>query len=784
MSETTFSVIIPSYNCVGTLPNAVQSVLCQLGSDDEIVIVDDGSEDNTQEVTRELTESDERIRVIQMGKNSGRSLARCSGVAASKGSRILFLDADDEFKPGLVDRLRSVLKDQAYDVVHFGIEMRVLRDDSWRVDEVAQKWFDPYIGCLYDEAVFNKCFVEQAYQWNLANKCFDGNLCRMACARVPNQSVQRGDDSLLYFVISYFAKSYCGLSDARYYLYNFGAGQDSARTISCDEFAELCKSVDAVTAMETFLQEQGASESYWDGMRGAKKSLVDGCANKLRTQLEPSKKAEGVRVFAAEWGWPAAISALRTVYGDRPDVLAKQLSFDAPPTLAPGDTIATYCNGFSGGGTENVQRMLVSVWRSLGLNVVMLLGSEPDPDEIAELGVAYRVIPAPMDDNCEAHTAAIAQAVVDFGIKGIVYHRWIDRQLFWDLLYTKMQGIPFFIHCHGLFIHYMLFGDPYFGVMPYVFGCADGIMSLSEVDALHWRQFNHRTFVTVNPSQLSTKDTDATKQVHNHKVLWLGRIAPEKMPFDALEVFQRVRTIVPDATMDFVGSVTQDFFVGMERDLVAHAKRLGLEDSVTFTGWSNDLRKYYDNARVFLMTSEPFEGFPLTLGECQATGLPSVAYDLPYLTLVRESTGIQTVEFGNWDAAASAVAKVLTDDEAYTRMRNGALKMAQQIEQFDFCGLWHEVLMTRDAPDIRNDVEAKSIYNTMLFNAYRTSCNVRNGEVEELRRQMDTSNKKLRDITTSWAWKSGKAITAIPRKAKKVAKHIKKLRRSDGTCNR
>jgi len=65
------SVIIPTYNRANLLPRAIKSVLNQTFKDFELIIVDDGSTDNTEEVIKEFQRKDERIKYIKYDKNKG-----------------------------------------------------------------------------------------------------------------------------------------------------------------------------------------------------------------------------------------------------------------------------------------------------------------------------------------------------------------------------------------------------------------------------------------------------------------------------------------------------------------------------------------------------------------------------------------------------------------------------------------------------------------------------------------------------------------------------------------
>ena len=91
------SVIIPTYNRADTILRSVNSVLNQTYKDMELLIVDDGSTDNTKELIEQIDDS--RIRYIYLGANSGASNARNIGARHARGEWIAFQDSDDAWKP-------------------------------------------------------------------------------------------------------------------------------------------------------------------------------------------------------------------------------------------------------------------------------------------------------------------------------------------------------------------------------------------------------------------------------------------------------------------------------------------------------------------------------------------------------------------------------------------------------------------------------------------------------------------------------------------------------------
>jgi glycosyltransferase involved in cell wall biosynthesis len=107
---TLISVVIPAYNRATLLPRAVASIQAQDFPDLEILIVDDGSKDNTAEVVETLQRTESRIRYVRHVVNRGEAAARNTGLAEANGELIAFLDSDDAWLPGKLQRQYELLQ--------------------------------------------------------------------------------------------------------------------------------------------------------------------------------------------------------------------------------------------------------------------------------------------------------------------------------------------------------------------------------------------------------------------------------------------------------------------------------------------------------------------------------------------------------------------------------------------------------------------------------------------------------------------------------------------------
>ncbi len=108
-SEILVSIIIPAYNASKYIVETVEAALNQTHKNIEILVVNDGSKDNTAEVVKQLETTDSRLKLIDQ-KNGGVSSARNHGFKLSKGSFLAFLDADDVWLPNNIElKLQKLL---------------------------------------------------------------------------------------------------------------------------------------------------------------------------------------------------------------------------------------------------------------------------------------------------------------------------------------------------------------------------------------------------------------------------------------------------------------------------------------------------------------------------------------------------------------------------------------------------------------------------------------------------------------------------------------------------
>ena len=156
----TFSVIIPAYNCAGTLESTVRSIQLSGLYDYEIILVDDGSTDGTAALCDELSGKFAETRCVHQ-QNAGVSAARNRGIAEAQGEYLWFVDADDTVDEGSITDAAKVVEEQKPDMLIFGMSF-----DFYHKGKVYRResLVPPYDGAILLEQL--KSHFKEFYECN------------------------------------------------------------------------------------------------------------------------------------------------------------------------------------------------------------------------------------------------------------------------------------------------------------------------------------------------------------------------------------------------------------------------------------------------------------------------------------------------------------------------------------------------------------------------------------------------------------------------------------------
>ncbi len=171
MIKDLISVVVPVYNLENYIVRALDSILLQTYKNIEVIVIDDGSTDNSAEVIDEYARKHKDVVKTLHIKNSGVSVARMQGVLAAKGDWIGFIDGDDVVEPDMYERLIANAKKYEADISHCGYQM-VFPDgrinyfhntNKTRIQDRAMGITDLLDGSVVEPGMWNKLYKSSLF---------------------------------------------------------------------------------------------------------------------------------------------------------------------------------------------------------------------------------------------------------------------------------------------------------------------------------------------------------------------------------------------------------------------------------------------------------------------------------------------------------------------------------------------------------------------------------------------------------------------------------------------
>lgn len=312
-----FSICVPSYNNAQYLDGCVRSVLAQDYTDYELIVVNDGSEDNTGELISSLAGCDSRVVAVDRQENLGRHLTRQEAVDRASGDYVLFLDSDDELMPGFLGELNSILQIDPVDVLHFGVKVA---DCGVGSDEAGQ--FEAYVNAPLEEltgdsilsAVYSPREGGYRQDWRITQRVYSSALIKRSFDSMVHVDLGRAEDAYESFVVLSMASRSITRNDIVGLLYNYGRGVNSGSPLTVSDFAEDAGEFwSAIKSIEDYAHELGTPFAR-ECAEGARDKLFDLLFNDWMNRLPAEGKIAAVQAAASKSSYiDCAVQLMRLV---------------------------------------------------------------------------------------------------------------------------------------------------------------------------------------------------------------------------------------------------------------------------------------------------------------------------------------------------------------------------------------------------------------------------------------------------------------------------------------
>lgn len=232
----TISIIIPAYEAESFISRAIDSCLNQSFKGFELIVVNDGSKDNSLQIIREYAHIDKRIKVANI-PNSGVVKAREYGVSVAKGEFLLFMDADDLLPEGVLQILVNAIKPDVDMVIGDIIQIEV--DGSSSIIKYGNH---------------GSCTGKEHFDWIVRHRIgfLWGKLIRKSLLekiKVMPYGIKFCEDYLQMIQLSYFSRKVVHVGNITYnYIQQDESACNKALSVSqyAQRFADLCMQINAI----------------------------------------------------------------------------------------------------------------------------------------------------------------------------------------------------------------------------------------------------------------------------------------------------------------------------------------------------------------------------------------------------------------------------------------------------------------------------------------------------------------------------------------------------------
>ena len=217
-TETLISIVVPIYNTAKYLPKCLNSIINQTHKNLEIILVDDGSTDNSPHIIKEYAKKDSRVKVITQ-KNQGQSAARNTGIKVAKGNYISFTDSDDELKPNFIASLLQLYEKNEISIAVCGHQFNFLKTNITK--NLYPSPLNPRNKNESKKSYILKLLAKDGRMYSCDNKLFRANIIHKYHLEFDT-SLNFAEDTK--FVYNYLAKTSGKPSFILepLYIYNFG----------------------------------------------------------------------------------------------------------------------------------------------------------------------------------------------------------------------------------------------------------------------------------------------------------------------------------------------------------------------------------------------------------------------------------------------------------------------------------------------------------------------------------------------------------------------------------
>ena len=678
------SVLVAVHNVSQYLDQCLNSLATQTLQRAEFIVIDDGSTDSSREICDKYQAMDVRFKVIHQ-ENLGTLCARKQAIGQASGHYSIFLDGDDFLThPRVLEQLVKMLENEPVDILQYRVN--VIGKNKAQI-EGFRGWFGPRIDnqTIYSPTnILTSCFVEEKFRWSLLDKIFKTSVLKQAAKACVNEYFVMAEDIYLFFLIAYFSTSFKSIETEPLYTYRFGCGV-STQGVDLNGFQHFAKEIVLVEWMKGFLTIENQLVYYQEILNCLQKKRIDSILWRFKDLpvCSRSKAWDLIRQYVdIETLLPALYDHFRGKEDDLCDSVRNAQTLISH--VKQVKSIGVFYPKYDDSELERNIAQQISLFVKMGYQVALLL-EKTEASRECEIpsGVSKIVIPG---SYYEDRASRLKKVIEKFHIDVFVHHASSSENYLFDVILVKSLGIPVVTVRDELTMVGMLQHEGAISKRIHTLQLTDALIALSTMEETFYQFLGLKArYIPYSISYLTATPGKTEKIGKN--VLWVGRLDSSKNYKDALEIMKGLVMRDPSFNCVIVGGACTE---GSAEYVQSFIRDNHLENSVRWEDSVLDVSTFYRHADLLLVTSEA-ESFPMTIAQAMAYGLPIVCYELPYLELLKNNSGVLSVTQHDVNSAINAILKIFESKEVYKEYSNASRDAFVEFSKFNIADAWKRV---------------------------------------------------------------------------------------------
>jgi len=747
------SIIIPIFNAELYLRECLDSIINQTYKNLEIILVNDDSTDNSEQIILEYLNLDQRIQYFKNNCNKGTFEARRFAIKNATGEYILFIDADDWISLDTCQILEKHMK-KDIDIIQYSI-VKIKSNPNESLYKFLYN-FEINYHSMNNQRVFESFFVEYRWvSWMLCGKCIKTSLIQKAVAHVPEDSyITWSEDYLIVFICAYFANSYIGCKKVKYYYREHPASSENNLNFNKDVWIENYKIFFAI--YNKFIDENHIYNKY--PYIKNEENLIYAIMKRFYYKMQ---RKDQIKYFAELCDYLDEKRVFSVLYNFFPLKSIIYLTESIPIKLKPSSpikTVAFMLYRLDQGGIERVTSLLLSLFKGMNYKVVLFCIKDNDIDFYS-----FNTVTKIVADEYNPFTT-LEDAINTYNIDLIINQDHHSVLRLYILFYAKMKGIRIIQCIHLMPLYFQLLNDENtkYRCDKIYSKLADAILCLSGRDQLYYQDRGIKAIYMPNPLTFNNVDIKCAA-LDNHNILFVGRLATQKNPKFMIRTLPYIINEIPNTRLIICGDIANEE-PELKEELVNLAKELEVFDKIDFVGNVLNIGEFFQNSAVHVMPSR-YEGMPMVWGEAKSNGVPTVYTRMDYLEFAYLE-GSVVVDQGDIVGFANEVIKLLKDLDYRRLLGKKAKESLINFENEIIISRWQQLLHDYEQGSLDNSLlmqidpklnkeEVLQIYKFEEFKIIESYSQIRDSIEDRFNGNLKSKSRHFIGLIVKWIFKKG-----------------------------